>query len=135
MTHRPVAKTEKRALSIWMEQANRIHQTLRGLIGLPGNSAAEFMNQLCCNLIANKDTDVIHEYVVKIRNLQNKICMYQNEVLALAGIREDFEKVDVILREGCMVVGWVKELLCVAIVYIAEVKGTYETEAFSFQEK
>jgi hypothetical protein len=128
------ARRETNALAIWLEQANQIQYRLGKLIGLPEISAPEFMDKLCIDFLANRDKDLIQEHVDKAGKLQKKIRKYQNEVLTLAGIGPDFNRVDAIVKEVCMLVGWVEELLCLAMVDAAEFTQMYETRSFCFQK-
>ena len=128
------ARRERTSLSIWLEQANRIQYRLGKLIGRPEISATEFMDKLCIDFFANGDMGIIQEHVDKAGKLQKYIWKYQNEVLALAGIGPDFYRVDAIVKNVCMVVGWVEELLCLAMVDAAEVTRMYETRSLSFQK-
>jgi hypothetical protein len=73
--------------------------------------------------------------VIKFGDLQKKIRQYQNEVLALAGVGSEFYRVDDIVKEVEMLVHWVEELLCIAMVDAGEVRYMYERQTFTFQEK
>lgn len=120
------------AIGIWMERVESIDKRLKIITR---DSPSEYLNQICCNFLADYDKDPIHEQTIKLGKLQKAIYKYQNEIYALDGIGPTYRRVDDIVKQVCMVVGWVEELLCFAMVDAKEVKIHFERHEFLFQVK
>ena len=58
---------------------------------------------------------------------------YENEVLTLAGMGPDYDKVREITRRVCEVIEWLEEVLCQAMIDATEVEKRFKECRFSFQ--
>ncbi|KAF8814360.1 hypothetical protein BYT27DRAFT_7082456, partial [Phlegmacium glaucopus] len=114
----------------WMERAESVDKRLTRITG---DSPSQYLNTMCLDFLADYDKDPIHEQTVKLGKLQKAIYKYQNEIYALDGVGETYRKVDKIVKQVCMVVSWVEELLCYAMVDAEEVKTRYEKHQFFYQ--
>ena len=92
-------------IRIWMERVESIDKRLKIITR---DSPSEYLNQICCNFLADYDKDPIHEQTIKPGKLQKAIYKYQNEIYAL-GLT--YRRVDDIVKQVCMVVGWVEDAL------------------------
>jgi hypothetical protein len=120
------------AVRAWMERAESIDKRLKGITG---DSPSEYLSRICLDFLADYDKDPIHEQIIKLGKLQKAIYKYQNEIFSLDGVGPAFRRVDNIVKHVCMVVGWVEELLCYAMVDADEVKIRYEKQEFLYQIK
>ena len=120
------------AIRIWMEHVESIDKQLKIITG---DFPSEYLNQICCNFMADYDKDPIHEQTIKLGKLQKAIYNYQNEIYALDGRGPTYRRVDDIVKQVCMGVGWVKELFCFAMVDAEEVKIHFKRHEFLFQVK
>lgn len=115
-----------------MERAESIDKRLKTITG---DAPSEYLNRICQDFLADYEKDPIHEQIVKLGKLQKAIYKYQNEVLAIDGIGPAFFRVNDIVKQVCMVVSWVEELLCYAMVDAEEVKTRWEKHEFLYQIK
>jgi len=69
----------------------------------------------------------------KSLQLQKSVYSYENDVLMLAGLESEYEKVREITRTVCDMIRWLEEVLCLAMVNGAEVEIKYKGCQFSFQ--
>jgi len=79
------------------------------------------------------DKNVIYERVVTIGKLQKSMYRYENEVLTLAGMGPDYDKVREITQLVCKVIHWLEEVLCQAMVDPTDVKKMFKECRFTFQ--
>ncbi|KAF8797649.1 hypothetical protein BYT27DRAFT_7219066 [Phlegmacium glaucopus] len=129
-SHNGGVTTTEHAINLWMEHAESVDKQLTTITG---DSPSRYLNTMCLDFLANYDKDPIHEQTIKLSKLQKVIYKYWNEIYALDGVGETYGKVDKIVKHICMVVSWVEELLCYAMVDVEEVKTRYEKHQFFYQ--
>jgi hypothetical protein len=115
-----------------MERVESIDKRLKIITG---DSPLEYLNQICHDFLTNHDKDPIHEQTIKLGKLQMAIYKYQNEIYALDGIGPTYCRVDELVKKVCRVVGWVEDLLCLAMVNAEEVKVRFERNELLYQAK
>ena len=59
---------------------------------------------------------------------------YENEVLTLAGMGSEYDKVRAITHIVCKVIQWLEEVLCLAMIDATDVEERYRGRRFAFQE-
>ena len=115
---------------MWLERANRIAARLQKITG---DDARCYLRRIVEGFLGNRDKDSVYEQIIGIGKLQRSVYRYKNEVLTLAGLGEDYERVRDVTRAVCAVVSWLEEVLCSAMVDPAEVEIKYKGCQFSFQ--
>jgi len=113
-----------------MERAGRIASRLHRITG---KNSINFLHRVVDEYLKSQDKDSVYEHVVMVGKLQKSIYRYENEVLTLAGVGPEYEKVKTVTRLVCEVVQWLEEVLCSAMVDAAGVGVTYQERGFSFQ--
>jgi len=98
-----------------------------------GNDASKFLHCAVEEFLRHYDKEVIYEKIVEIGKLQKSMYRYENEVLTLAGMGAELDKVKVITHLVCKVIQWLEEVLCMAMVDATEVEEMYKGRQFSFQ--
>jgi hypothetical protein len=115
-----------------MEGVERVH---RGLGRVTGEVPQDYVERICASFLENRDKDRIYEEVVRISRYRNSIYRYQNEVYALAGAGPEHERAAEVGKEICMVLSWVEEILCYAMVDFSEVQERHLAREFMYQAK
>lgn len=119
-------------LELWMEGAERVRRRLNKTTeGAPRNYA----EQICSAFLDNLDKDLILDKAVRIGRLQKSAYRYENEVYALAGVTEEYQRASEVTKEVNVVLGWVEEILCYAMVDAQEVRKRYAAKEFMYQAK
>jgi hypothetical protein len=122
--------SESQPLLIWLECADRTAARLRKITG---DDSRRYVHRIVEDFLNSRDKDVVYEQIVAMGKLQKSVYGYENEVLALAGLGPEYDKVKEISRSVCDVIRWLEEVLCLALVDAAEVEKTYQDCLFSFQ--
>jgi len=119
-------------LTIWLERADRIAAWLRKITE---DNSKKYLHCIVEEFLQSRDSDedIIYEQIVAVGKLQKSVYKYENEVLTLAGLGLEYDKVKEITRSVCDVVRWLEEVLCLAMVDAAEVENAYQECLFSFQ--
>ena len=125
-----VATTPSPPITIWLERADRVHHRLQKITG---SNAREFLHCIVGEFLEYCDKDVIYERVVAIGKLQKSMYNYENEVLTLAGMGPDYDKVRGITQLVCEVVQWLEEILCLAMVEVTDVEKMFKERRLTFQ--
>ena len=131
----PVAMTASNGTSsksddIWMKQVDRVYRRFKTTTT---NEPVQFTDNICQSFINEGNKDDLNEWIVKLGKYQKSIYKFQNEILALAGVGPDFQKVDNISKEINRVVHWVEEILCVAMVEANKVSKMHAERRFKYQ--
>ena len=79
-----------------------------------------------------RDKDIVYEQIVTVGRLQKSVYGYEDEILTLAGLGPEYDRVKDITHFVCDVIKWLEEVLCMAMVDAAEVEMTYKACQFSF---
>lgn len=119
-------------LELWMEGVERVRRRLnKETEGAPRNYA----ERICSAFLDNLDKDLILDKAVIIGRLQKSAYRYENEVYALAGVTEEYQRASEVTKEVNVVLGWVEEILCYAMVDAQEVRKRYAVNEFMYQAK
>ena len=124
------ATPQRQPVTVWLERADRIAARLRKITG---DDARKYLRRIVEGFLSKKDKDAVYEQIISVGKLQRSVYRYENEVLTLAGLGEDYEYVREVTRAVCDVVNWLEEVLCLAMVDAAEVEIRYKGCQFSFQ--
>lgn len=81
------------------------------------------------------DQDFIGQQLAEIGKLQSSVYKYENEVLTLAGVGQEYDKVRKTTLVVCEAIQWLEEVLCVAIVDPSDVEKMYKGGEFDFQRQ
>ncbi len=100
---------------------------------MTGSNTREYLHSTVEEFLEHCSKDAIYERVVAVGRLQKSIYKYENEVLTLAGMGSDYDKVKGISQLVCEVVRWLEEVLCLAMVDTMEVEKKFTECQFSFQ--
>lgn len=115
-----------------MEGVERVHRCLnRATEGAPRS----YVEQICSSFLDNQDKDPIHDKVVRLGRLQKSAYRYENEVYALVGVTKEYRRASEVVKEVNMVLSWVEEIFCYAMVDVEEVRDRYTEKEFMYQEK
>ena len=117
-------------ISIWLERADRVHRRLQKMTR---SNTREYLHSTVEEFLEHYSKDAIYERVVAVGRLQKSIYKYENEVLTLAGMGPEYDKVKEISQLVCEVVQWLEEVLCLAMVDTMEVEKKFMECQFSFQ--
>jgi len=121
---------QRQTINVWLERADRIAARLRKITG---DDAKRYLHRIVEGFLSNQDKDAVYEQIVAVGKLQKSVYSYENEVLTLAGLGPEYEKVREVTRTVCDVIRWLEEVLCLAMVDGAEVEIKYKGCQFSFQ--
>jgi len=124
------ATPQRLPVNVWLERADRIAARLRKITG---DDARLYLCRIVEGFLGNQDKDAVYEQIVTVGKLQKSVYGYENEVLTLAGLGPEYEKVREVTRTVCDVIRWLEEVLCLAMVDAAEVEIKYKRCQFSFQ--
>ena len=120
----------KQPLTIWLERADRIAVRLRRITG---DDPRKYLRRIVEEFLKNRDKDVVYEHIVAVGKLQKSVYGYGNEVLTLAGLGPEYDRVKEVTCAVCDVIKWLEEVLCTAMVDAAEVATMYHECRFPFQ--
>ena len=119
-------------LNSWMERIERVRRCLnRTTEGAP----KDYVERICSTFMDNLDKDLIYDQVVRLGRLQKSAYRYENEVYALVGVEKEHQVASGLVKEVKVVVGWVEEILCYAMVDAQEVRERYAAKRFMYQAK
>lgn len=124
--------TQSSPISIWLERADRVHARLQRITE---NNEIQFLHSVVEGFLKDHDKDCVYEHIVAIGKLQRLIYKFENEILTLAGMGLEYEKVGKITQHVCKVVRWLEEVLCHAMVDESEVDTMYVDRKFLFQQE
>lgn len=79
-------------------------------------SFKQFAERMYLRFCANKYKDDIHDTIVDIGKYQTSLHRYEDEILQLAGVGPQLEKVQDRSREVTDLIAWLEEVLCLAMV-------------------
>ena len=113
-----------------MYHVNRINQRFKTTTY---NAPALFTEQICLRFLSDGNKDAINESMEKVSKSQQSIYKYQNEILTLTGVGPEFHRVAEISKEINLVVRWIEEIMCIAMVEPSEVVKMYEARQFEYQ--
>ena len=117
-------------LQSWMEGVERVRRCLnRATESDPRN----YVEQICSTFLDSHDKDLIHEKVVRLGRLQKSAYRYENEVYALVGVAEEYERASKVVKEVNQVLSWAEEIFCYAMVDVIEVRDRYAAKEFMYQ--
>ena len=122
--------SKSQPLLIWLERADRTAARLRKITE---DDSRKYVRRIVEEFLNGRDKDVVYEQIVAVGKLQKSVYRYENEVLALAGLGSEYDRVKEISCSVCDVIRWLEEVLCMAMVDAAEVEKTYQECLFSFQ--
>jgi hypothetical protein len=114
-----------------LECANHVSAQLQKLTG---NDPSKFLYCTVEEFLRHYDNEVFYEKIVEIGKLQKSMYQYEDEVLTLAGMGAEYDKVKVITHLVCKVIQWLEEVLCMAMVDATEVEEMYKARQLSFQK-
>ena len=114
-----------------MDHVNRIYQRFKTTTTY--NAPAQFTEQICLSFLDDGNKDAINESIETLSKYQKSIYKYQNELLTLTGVGPEFHRVADISNEINLVVRWVEEIMCIAMVEPSEVVKMYQAREFEFQ--
>lgn len=117
-------------MDVWLERTDRIAARLQKITG---DDARRYLHGIVKGFVGNQDKDAVYEQIVAVGKLQKSVYGYENEVLTLAGLGPEYEKVREVARTVCDVIKWLEEVLCIAMVDAVEVEIKYKECRFSFQ--
>ena len=121
--------TPRQPVTVWLERADRISARLRKITG---DDPKGYLRRIVEEFLDTRDKDVVYEQIVTVGRLQKLVYGYEDEILTLAGLGPEFERVKDITRSVCDVIKWLEEVLCMVMVDAAEVETTYKACGFSF---
>ena len=101
---------------------------------ITANDPTAFMDQACLAFLKDEDKETVHKHVIRLGKCQKLIYRYQNQIYSLLGLTEEYYMVDKMVREVCMVVCWIEELLCYMMVDVAEVARMHQGHEFEYQK-
>ena len=117
-------------LQSWMEGVERVRRCLnRATESDPRN----YVEQICSTFLDNHNKDLIYEKVVRLGRLQKSAYRYENEVYALVGVAEEYERASKVVKEVNQVLSWAEEIFCYAMVDVIEVRDRYAAKEFMYQ--
>jgi hypothetical protein len=114
----------------WLERSDRIFARLQKITA---SNPVRFLRGIVEKFLENHDKNEIYNQVVEMGKLQKSIYKYENEVLTLAGLGTEYDKVKRVTQQVCQVIRWVEEVLCLAMVEATEVQRTFEASRLLFQ--
>ena len=127
-----VTNSETRCLVNLMELGERVQKRLAKITN---GSPFEFVHCICKQLLQDHDKDRVHTFSIELSKLQKMLYKYQNEVLQLDGVGNNYKKLQNIVKDVRLVLEWVDELLVLAMVDIHEVRQLYYTSELLYQKK
>lgn len=119
------------AIKMTMDLVQRVYERFQKTTY---NSPRHFTEKICLTFLDDSNKDFINEHLVKVGKYQQLIYKYQNEILALTGVGLEFRRAEDILKEINLVVRWIEEILCIAMVDAGEVTRMYNEQDFEFQK-
>ena len=117
-------------LASWMERGESVRNRLEKITH---GSAFEFVNTLCQQLLHNHEDDRIQTFSTKLGELRNMVYMYQHEVLQLDGWRENYQKLESLVKDIRTLLEWLDELLVLALLDITEIKRLFDVSGLLYQ--
>ena len=119
-------------LASWMEGVERICRRLnRTTEGAP----RDYVERICSSFLDNLDKDLIYEKVVRLGRLQKSAYRHENEVYTLVGVEKEYQTAREVAKKVNVVLSWVEEILCYAMVDAEEVREHYVAKMFMYQAK
>ena len=119
-------------LASWMEGIERICRRLnRTTEGAP----RDYVERICSSFLDNLDKDLIYEKVVRLGRLQKSAYRHENEVYTLVGVEKEYQTAREVAKKVNVVLSWVEEILCYAMVDAEEVRERYVAKTFMYQAK
>ena len=115
-----------------MELGERVEKRL---VKITNGSASKFVQGLCKQLLRDHDKDRVHTFSAELGKLQKMLYEYQNKVLQLDGVGNNYQKLQNIVRDVRRVLEWVDELLVFAMVDISEVQRLYDASELLYQKR
>ena len=102
----------------WMELSERVQKRLEKITH---GSSHTFVDTLCQQLLRDGDKDRVLTFSTKLGELRKLVYLYQHEVLQVKGWGENYQKLEDLVQNIQIVLGWVDEVLVLAMVDISEV--------------
>jgi hypothetical protein len=95
----------------------------------------EFTESICLEFLNSHDKDKIHKHVVQLGQLQKRIVCCQDEILQLAGVGKEWNRLTEIAEKIWIITCWVEEIFCYAMVAYSEVEKMHGDSEFLYQSK
>lgn len=111
----PTAARVAHALGTARLLGERLSSLVRGSLRM-------FLHIVCTNFELNRHEsltaakDIINSHIIKFDRLQKEVVEQQDAILQLVGVGQAWQEVENILRQFREVVGWLEEVLCLAMV-------------------
>lgn len=105
----------------------------RRLRGMTNGQPTAFVDGLCCQYMLDLDSEPLDTAIGRLGVVLESLGRCQNEVLQLAGVSEHLEIVNTILKEVRVLIGWLDEILCIAMVDKKDIVTMYTDKGFMFQ--
>ncbi len=119
-------------LATWMEHTDRL---ARRLSGITNGQSAVLVDSLCRQYMLDFDSEPLDTTLCRLGRILESLSRCQNEVLQLAGVGHHLEAVNVSLKEVRVLIGWIDDILCVAMVEKNDVIKMHGEKGFMFQGK
>lgn len=129
--------TENRSESVQDKQIKfymfKAENVKRQLDRMTGDNPQQFVDEICLSFLRSGEKDVIHEYVTKLGDFQKRVVHCQDEILQLAGVGEEWNRLSEIAEDVRKMTFWVEEIFCYAIVAYLDVDRMYHNSEFMYQ--
>jgi hypothetical protein len=120
-----------RHLSYWLERAEQCAIKLDKLTNM---SPTEFLDAIVMEFFKTENKDIVHDAVIKTSRIQKSLHLYEAEVLQLAGVGAQLNRVKSISAHVSDVIKPLEEILCLAMVDTNELLIAYHRKSLLYQK-
>ncbi|KAF9031574.1 hypothetical protein BJ165DRAFT_1535341 [Panaeolus papilionaceus] len=125
-------ETKQSPVDTWLERAGRIHG--RFLKYLDG-SGVQFLHKTCREYLKEENGDSIINCASTLQEYRLSILRCHDNVLQLAGVGNELEKVESMVQDIKRVIDWLDEVEMAALEEFNEVRKLYHKGGFDFQKR
>lgn len=119
-------------LNFYMFKAENIDRLLDEMTD---KQPRQFAEAICLEFLNSHDKDKIHKHVVQLGKLQKRIVRCQDEILQLAGVGKEWNRLAEVAEDIRIITCWVEEIFCYAMVAYSEVEQMHRDSEFLYQSQ
>ncbi|RDB27040.1 hypothetical protein Hypma_005155 [Hypsizygus marmoreus] len=119
-----------RQLAYWCGRVERVAVKLEKSIG---PSSFHHVDTVCTQYLSSHDKDDINDAIIKISPLQCSINRYQDEILQVSGVSEEWQRSEDVARSVREVIQNLEELLCTAMVGYDDLVSLHRAKKCMYQ--